>query len=104
MTFDDLWPALAMPGEFDAMDQCDQQRWRGVLQQAFDAGQTDAQRTAAVWENEAERRSRRYEQCHAALLDARDCMADWAAYASHYFQEKHDLAGDLERVDAALRA
>ncbi len=53
MTFDELWPVLGIPGEFDAMDQCDQMRWRGVLQQAFDAGQADAQRTAAVWENEA---------------------------------------------------
>ena len=53
MTIDELWPVLGIPGEFDAMDQCDQMRWRGVLQQAFDAGQADAQRTAAVWENEA---------------------------------------------------
>lgn len=38
MTFDELWPSLCIPGEFDAMDALDQQRWRGVLQQAFEAG------------------------------------------------------------------
>ena len=37
MTFDELWPTLVIPGEFDAMDECDQQRWRGVLQQAYEA-------------------------------------------------------------------
>lgn len=38
MTFDDLWIELPIPGEFDAMDACDQQRWRGVIEDAFEAG------------------------------------------------------------------
>lgn len=39
----------------------------------------------------------------AALKDARECVEAWAAYASEYFREKHDLAGDLARIDAAIR-
>jgi hypothetical protein len=36
------------------------------------------------------------------LLDAIECTAMWGAYASAYFQEKHDLAGDLKRLKSAL--
>ena len=38
----------------------------------------------------------------AALKDAREMVSDWAGYASPYFQEKHDIDGDLERLDAAI--
>lgn len=38
----------------------------------------------------------------AALREARDDMQAWGAYASDYFQEKHDLEGDLEKIDNAL--
>jgi hypothetical protein len=38
----------------------------------------------------------------AALSEAADNMEDWAAYADPYFQEKHDLAGDLRRARALL--
>ena len=41
-------------------------------------------------------------ELRAALVDARDDVADWAAYASEYFQEKWNLAGDLARIDAVL--
>lgn len=37
-----------------------------------------------------------------ALLEARDCVESWGAYAGDYFQEKHDLAGDLAAIDAVL--
>lgn len=36
--FDSWWASCTLPGEFDAMDQCDQQRWRGVALDAFMAG------------------------------------------------------------------
>jgi hypothetical protein len=39
-----------------------------------------------------------------ALLDAIECVESWAAYASPYFQEKHNLRGDLGRLHAALAA
>lgn len=37
-----------------------------------------------------------------ALKDAIGCAEEWAAYASEYFQDKHDLGQDLERLNAAL--
>jgi hypothetical protein len=37
-----------------------------------------------------------------ALAEARDDMAGWGAYASDYFQEKWDLAGDLVKIDKIL--
>ena len=38
------------------------------------------------------------------LVKARELVGEWAAYASTYFQDKWDLAGDLERLDAALHS
>ena len=38
----------------------------------------------------------------AALKDARELVDDWGAYASNFMQEKHGLAEDLERLDAAI--
>lgn len=38
----------------------------------------------------------------AALKYARELVDDWGAYASAYIQETHDLAGDLDRLDAAI--
>jgi len=37
-----------------------------------------------------------------ALTGARELVELWGAYAPEYFQDKHDLKGDLERIDAAL--
>lgn len=37
-----------------------------------------------------------------ALEEAVDMVHDWAFYASEYFQEKHDLEGDLEKLKRAL--
>ncbi len=37
-----------------------------------------------------------------ALRLAIETVEFWAAYASSYFQEKHDLAGDLQKLRAAL--
>ncbi len=42
------------------------------------------------------------EEAEKALKDARECVEDWAGYAGDYFREKHDLDGDLARIDAAL--
>jgi chromosome segregation ATPase len=36
------------------------------------------------------------------LREARDDVEAWAGYATDYFKEKHDLAGDLARIDALL--
>lgn len=37
-----------------------------------------------------------------ALTDAIECVESWSGYASSYFQDKHDLEGDLKRLNAAL--
>ena len=37
-----------------------------------------------------------------ALKYARELVDDWGAYATAYMQEKHGLAEDLERLDAAI--
>ena len=38
MTFEELWPTLMIPAEYDSMEEADQVRWRMVLRQAFEAG------------------------------------------------------------------
>lgn len=38
----------------------------------------------------------------AALIEARDDIASWGAYASDYFQKKHDLAGTIKRYDEII--
>ncbi len=38
------------------------------------------------------------------LKEAREMVEHWAGYASTYFTEKHDLAGDLAKLDAAIKA
>jgi hypothetical protein len=38
------------------------------------------------------------------LQEARDTVADWAAYASDYFQQKHHLAGELARIDRQIES
>lgn len=37
-----------------------------------------------------------------ALKEAHDSVESWGGYASDYFQRKHDLAGDIERIRAAI--
>jgi hypothetical protein len=36
------------------------------------------------------------------LTNARDDMEDWGSYASDYFREKYNLAGDLAAITEAL--
>ena len=41
------------------------------------------------------------------MIEMRDEVISWAGYASEYFQKKHDLEGNIKRIDeriAALRA
>jgi hypothetical protein len=38
-----------------------------------------------------------------ALKEARELVESWAGYAPDYFREKHDLDGDLARLDAAIK-
>ena len=50
----------------------------------------------------AEEAADEIEKLRAALRLAIDAVEHWASYASPYFQEKHDLAGDLQEMRAAL--
>ena len=36
------------------------------------------------------------------LVFARGSIEDWGGYASDYFQNKHDLKGDISKVDKAI--
>ena len=45
---------------------------------------------------------RQRDELLAALKDARELVEDWGAYAPKYMQEKHDLQGDLDKLDAAI--
>lgn len=40
----------------------------------------------------------------SALIEAREEVEDWAAYAPFHFREKHDLAGTLAKMDAQIAA
>ncbi len=42
------------------------------------------------------------EKLRAALRLAIDAVEFWAAYATPYFQDKHDLVDDLQKLRAAL--
>lgn len=45
---------------------------------------------------------RQRDELLAAMKDAREMVSDWAGYASPYFQEKHDIDGDLKKLDDAI--
>ncbi len=45
---------------------------------------------------------RQRDELMEVLKDAREMVSDWAGYASPYFQEKHDIDGDLEKLDDAI--
>jgi hypothetical protein len=42
------------------------------------------------------------ERLRGALKDAIDSVEFWAAYASDYFKEKHDLVGEIARLSATI--
>ena len=44
--FSAIWKSLVIPGEFDAMDETDKNRWRGVIMQAI--GFTAELKAAAI--------------------------------------------------------
>ncbi|WP_404943628.1 hypothetical protein R1Y13_13550 [Pseudomonas sp. NY8938] len=69
----------------------------------------EAWRTAFLAEHDAQMRQRdqlraENEALRKALLEASEEVATWGAYASEYFQEKHDLAGCVAKLHAAAMA
>jgi hypothetical protein len=57
----------------------------------------DAANPAAVLELIRQR-----DELLASLKEARELVEDWGAYAPAYMQEKHDLEGDMNKLDAAI--
>ena len=53
-------------------------------------------------EGDMETAAQEIEKLRAALRLAIDAVEFWAAYATPYFQDKHDLADDLQKLRAAL--
>jgi len=45
---------------------------------------------------------RQRDELLASLKEARELVEDWGAYAPAYMQEKHDLEGDMNKLDAAI--
>jgi len=43
------------------------------------------------------------ERLRTLLAEAATCIEDWGAYAGAYFQQKHDLAGDVRRFREAAK-
>lgn len=44
----------------------------------------------------------RIAELEKALREAIECVEMWSGYASEYFRDKHDLAGDLKRLRSVL--
>lgn len=59
-------------------------------------------RNATAIANELDQVKRQRDELVAALEEARDQVVSWAAYASEYFQQKHNLAGYVAKLDAVL--
>ncbi|KAF4559217.1 MULTISPECIES: ead/Ea22-like family protein [Pseudomonas] len=63
-----------------------------------------AQKKARKAQREIDRLKAENEAMRSALLEASEEVATWGAYASEYFQEKHDLAGCVAKIHAAAMA
>jgi len=53
-------------------------------------------------DEELKRVTKQRDELLAALKEARELVEDWGAYAPAYMQEKHDLEGDMNKLDAAI--
>jgi len=62
----------------------------------------DAKKDIATLSSALAAKDAENERLRLALKEAREMVAHWGAYASEYFQDKHDLPGDLGELDAAL--
>ncbi len=50
--FEKAWPTFCLPGEYDDMDACDQGRWKGVAQQAWNAALEHAAKVCDEYQRE----------------------------------------------------
>jgi hypothetical protein len=54
--------------------------------------------------DENERSLQRITVLEETLRFAHDCVTEWGSYADDYFREKHDLIGDLAKIEAILES
>jgi lipopolysaccharide biosynthesis protein len=76
-----------------------------ILASDYDALQAklrEAMEDSHAWEDTANWHKKNEDELRKALEDAIECVESWSGYASEYFQDKHDLKGDLSRLRAAL--
>ena len=59
---------------------------------------------ATAWGTAANERAARIATLEKALREAIEMVESWGAYASDYFKDKHNLAGDIAELRAALAA
>jgi hypothetical protein len=74
------------------------ERYENIFQNAAGKAAVRAEGLEDLYEKSQARVARLTE----ALREARIMVASWGAYANDYFKGKHDLAGDLAEIDAAL--
>jgi LPS O-antigen subunit length determinant protein (WzzB/FepE family) len=72
------------------------------LHNAIASLEEEIRNRAAEKEQLKSKQTAEIERLHEALSIAKESIIEWGAYASAYFQEKHDLAGDIAAVDAAM--
>ena len=74
----------------------------GMFQVCHHASARDAAYIAAANPAAMLELIRQRDELLASLKEARELVEDWGAYAPAYMQEKHDLEGDLSRLDAVI--
>lgn len=67
-----------------------------------DASEQDAAYIAAANPAAVLELIRQRDELLASLKEVRELVEDWGAYAPAYMQEKHDLEGDMNKLDAAI--
>ncbi|QKL02910.1 hypothetical protein GEV39_16655 [Pseudomonas sp. NY5710] len=83
---------LALIVEIERMEEEFDKAWRHDLNNANNVQALSAEVSRLQRESEALRK---------ALLEASEEVATWGAYASEYFQKKHDLSGCVAKIHAA---
>jgi hypothetical protein len=74
----------------------------GMFQVCHHASARDAAYIAAANPAAMLELIRQRDELLASLKEARELVEDWGAYAPAYMQEKHDLEGDMNKLDAAI--
>jgi hypothetical protein len=74
------------------------------LRSVIDRQEKDALMQAGKWLLHDQQMRAECDALRNALIEAKDDVESWAAYASEYFQKRHRLQSDLDRIQAAIDA